>query len=59
MLTPTSLLLVVCSHRDMLANPGIDKKGGVQYMCISRGVWGHAAERFLRFLCQERVSGAI
>ena len=59
MLTPTSLLLVVCSHRDMLANPGIDKKGGYSTCVYLGGVWGHAAERFLRFLCQERVSGAI
>ena len=48
--------ILMCSHRDMLANPGIDKKGGGYSTCI---YLGHAAERFLRFLCQERVSGAI
>ena len=28
MLTPTNLLLVMCSHRSMHANPGINERGG-------------------------------
>ena len=43
MLTPTNLLLVMCSHRGMHANPGIDEKG----------------IKLVRFLCHEQASGAI
>ena len=51
MLTPTNLLR---SHRDMLANPGIDERGGYS-MYISRGSGG----MLKRFFCRERASGAI
>ena len=62
MLTPTNLLLVMCSHRDMLANPGIVEGGvggGGYNMYISRGSGG-MPKKFLRFLMyHERASGAI
>ena len=44
-MTPTNLLLVMCSHRCMHANPEIDESGPTGgTVCVYLGVWGHAAE---------------
>ena len=51
MLTPINLKITAASY------------DGHAYLQIQEsmkgGVWGHAGESFLRFLCHERASGAI
>ena len=50
MLTPTNLLLVMCSHRGMHANPGIGGGGVVQCVYISRGSGGMLQKSFENFV---------
>ena len=53
MLTPTNLkitvAIVMCSHKGMHANPGIDERG-VQYVYISRGSGGMLQKMFEIFV---------
>ena len=53
MLTPTNLL-VMCSHRGMHANPGIDETGGGGKVRVYRGGSGDMLQKTFEFFYDTR-----